>query len=104
MTGASTTTWWVIGYAVGAAVVVVAATLIVTIILLARRIVRQAAEITLALDGAMRNTSPLFDVANVNHSIESLTRGLQRLRGEQGVEDERGPLGRAVAKIRPGGE
>src|ERR687886_1362574 len=90
MLGISTTAWWAIGYAVGGAVVLVAAALLITIILLARRIVRQAAAITFALDGAMRNTNALFDVANVNHSIESITRGLNRARGESGgVEDER---------------
>lgn len=103
MLALSTTAWWAIGYAIGGAVVLVAATLLVTIILLARRIVGQTAAITLALDGAMRNTNPLFDVANVNHSLESITRGLKRLRGEQGIEDERGVLRRAASRLRPGG-
>ena len=90
MLAVSTTGWWVLGAIVAAAVVAVAATLLIAIILLARRIVGQTAAITYALDGAMRNTNALFDVANVNHSIESITRGLNRARGESGgVEDER---------------
>ena len=86
----STTGWWILGYAVGAAVVVIAATLLVVINLLARRIVHQTAEITLALDGAVRNTDSLFDLGMVNHSLESLTRGIKKLAGEEGSEDERG--------------
>ena len=90
----STTGWWILGYAVAGAVVLIAASLLITINLLARRIVTQAAEITRALDGAMRNTEPLFDVAMVNHALESITRGLKSLVGEEGAEDERGLLGR----------
>jgi len=91
MTLALTTTgWWIVGYAVGGVVVLIAATLLIAINLLARRIVRQTAEITLALDGAMRNTNPLFDLGMVNHSLEAVTRGLKKLSGEQGDEDERG--------------
>jgi hypothetical protein len=90
MIGLTTTAWWAIGYAIGGAVVLVAASLIVVIILLARRIVGQTAEITLALDGAMRNTTPLFDIGMMNHGLESITRGLKKLAGEEGPEDERG--------------
>ena len=90
----STTGWWIVGYAVAGAVVLIAASLLIAINLLARRIVTQAAEITRALDGAMRNTEPLFDVAMVNHALESITRGLKKLAGEEGPEDERGLLGR----------
>jgi hypothetical protein len=102
----STTTWWAIGFAVAGAVVLVAATLLVTIIALARRIVRQAAAITLALDGAMRNTNALFELASMNHTIESITRGLRKLRGGGSQEDERGLLGRVastVSRLAPGG-
>ena len=95
----STTAWWIVGYAIGGAVVLIAAALLVTIILLARRIVTQAAAITLALDGAMRNTNPLFDLASVNHGLESITRGLAKLRGEpKGLEDERG-LWRRISSV-----
>jgi|SRR5919204_6151254 hypothetical protein len=104
MLGVSTTVWWAIGYGVGGAVVLVAAALLVAIILLARRIVRQAIAITYALDGAMRNTIPLFDVANVNHTIESVTRGLEKARGEpKGIEDERSLLQRVRGRRRGGG-
>src|SRR5215210_6684676 len=83
------TAWWVIGYAVGVGGVLVAAALLLTIIFLARRIVRQEAEIALALDGAMRNTKHLFDLGMVNHTIDSLTRGLKEMSGEEGAKDER---------------
>ena len=99
----STTAWWAIGYAAAGAVVLIAAALLIAIILLARRVVRQTAAITMALDGAMRNTSPLFDVANVNHSLESIARGLRRARGDSaGAEDERS-LGQRVRSWLPGG-
>jgi hypothetical protein len=104
MLAVSTTAWWTIGYAIGGAVVLVAATLLIAIILLAQRIVRRAAAITLALDGAMRNTNPLFDLAAVNHSIESITRGLQRARGESGgQQDERSVVQRVRSRLRGGG-
>jgi hypothetical protein len=92
MIGLTTTGWWVLGYAVGGAVVLVAATLLILIIVLARRIVRQTGTITLALDGAMRNTTPLYDIGLMNHALESITRGLKQLAGEEGSEDERGIL------------
>jgi hypothetical protein len=99
----STTAWWVIGSIVAGAVVAIAATLLISIILLARRIVGQTVAITYALDGAMRNTNALFDVADVNNSIESITRGLRRARGgSAGAEDERS-LGERVRSWLPGG-
>jgi|SRR5437879_3578226 len=102
MVALSTTAWWAIGFAIGGAVVVVAATLLVTIILLARRIVRQTQEITRALDGARRNTAPLFELARTNHTIESIIRGLKALRGEEGPQDERGVAAR-ISTLLPGG-
>ena len=95
----TTTGWWILGYAVGAAVVLIAASLLIVINLLARRIARQTAEITLALDGAVRNTDPLFDVAMVNHTLESLTRGIKKLAGEEGQEDERGVWQRLTSRL-----
>ena len=104
MAAVSTTAWWAVGFAVGGAVVVVAAALLITIIVLARRIVHQAAEITLALDGAMRNTNPLFDLAGVNHSLESIARALKEIRGEgQGGEDERRLVERVRSRLTPSG-
>jgi hypothetical protein len=73
--------WWIVGWAIGAAVVVVAAVLLLTIVALGRRIVRQADEITTALDGARENTTPLFDVTRTNLAIDRITRGLARARG-----------------------
>jgi hypothetical protein len=95
----TTTGWWILGYGVGAAVVLVAATLLVAINLLARRIARQSAEITLALDGAMRNTIPLFELGVVNHSLESLARGVKKVAGEEGGEDERGLVRRITSVL-----
>jgi hypothetical protein len=98
----STTAWWILGFAVAGAVVLVAATLLVTIILLARRIAAQTAAITLALDGAMRNTNPLFDLASLNHALESITRGIAKIRGHsKGIEDERS-LGQRIRSRLPG--
>jgi hypothetical protein len=95
----TTTGWWILGYAVGGIVVLIAATLLVVINLLARRIVHQTAEITLVLDGAVRNTNPLFDLGMVNHSLESLTRGIKELAGEEGAEDERGVWRRITSAL-----
>ena len=99
----STTVWWILGYAAGAAAVVVAATLVLLVIALARRIVAQARAIESALLGAHRNTESLYDIAMMNHAIESITRGLKRGLGEQGIEDERGPLSRLASKVLPWG-
>jgi hypothetical protein len=97
----STTGWWILGYAVAGAVVLLAATLLIAIILLARRIVTQAAEISRALDGSMRNTDPLFDLANLNHALGSITRGLEKLRGDPtGVVDERSLGSRMRSRLR----
>jgi hypothetical protein len=78
----TTTQWWVLGWALGALVVVVAAALLIVIILLARRIVRQAGEIVVALEGARANTDALFDVAATNHTLDRVTRGLRAARGK----------------------
>ena len=77
----STTAWWAIGFAISGEVVLVAALLLIVIIMLARRIARQAREITAALDGARANTTPLFAVANVSHALERIVVGLRALRG-----------------------
>ena len=71
--------WW-IGWAVALVVVLIAATLLLTIIALGRRIVRQADDITAAIDGARENTTPLFDVSGTNSAIDRITRGLRAVR------------------------
>lgn len=63
---------WTIGWLGGAAVVVTAATLLVTIIGLARRITRQAEEITAALDGVELHTRPLWKVSEVNAALSQV--------------------------------
>jgi hypothetical protein len=73
-------TWWVVGWAIGVAVVAVAAALLIAIIGLGRRIVRQAHDITQALDGARDHTTPLFDVTRTNLAIDRITRGLAAVR------------------------
>jgi hypothetical protein len=71
---------WIVGWAVGAVVVLLAAALLLSIIALGRRITRQAQDITAALDGARENTEPLFDISRSNLAIDSITRGLHRVR------------------------
>ena len=74
--------WW-IGWAVALVVILIAATLLLTIIALGRRIVRQAGEITAAIDGGRENTTPLFDVTRTNSAIDRITRGLRAVRTGQ---------------------
>ena len=71
--------WW-IGWGVALVVILIAATLLLTIIALGRRIVRQADEITAAIDGGRENTTPLFDVTRTNSAIDRITRGLRAVR------------------------
>jgi hypothetical protein len=73
-------TGWIIGWAIGLVVVLLAAVLLLAIIGSGRRIVRQADDITSALDGARRNTEPLFDVTRTNLALDRITRGLRRVR------------------------
>jgi hypothetical protein len=72
--------WWVVGWAVGVVVILIAAALLLAIIGLGRRIVRQAGDITAALDGARENTTPLFDVTRTNLAVDQITRGLRTVR------------------------
>ena len=73
-------TWWYVGWAIAAAVVVIAATLLLAIIFLGRRVARQADDITEALDGARRNTDPLWDVKKININLDRIVRGLEAAR------------------------
>lgn len=82
MLAVSTTGWWVIGFVLGSVVVLLAAALLLTIIALGRRIVRQAGEIVVALDGARANTAPLFDVTRTNLALDRITRDLRVVREE----------------------
>jgi len=99
----STTGWWTIGFVVGGLVVVVAAAMLLILIALARRITRQAHDVEAALRGAHRNTESLFDIAMMNHALESITRGVRRARHEQEPEESPAWLARLAAKILPGG-
>jgi len=73
-------TAWYVGWAIGLVVVLIAALLLIVVIGLGRRVVRQADDITIALDGARENTTPLFDVTRTNLAIDRITRGLRRVR------------------------
>ena len=71
---------WVLGWGIAGVVVALAAGLLVTIVALCRRIVRQAEDITRALDGAHANSTALFDVTRTNAAIASITADLRRVR------------------------
>jgi hypothetical protein len=72
--------WWYVGWVVGVVVILIAALLLLAIIGLGRRIVRQADEITEALDGAREHTAPMFDVTRTNLALDQITRGLRKVR------------------------
>jgi len=71
---------WYVGWAIGLVVVLLAAGLLLAIIALGRRIAREAADITQALDGARANTNALWDVRNTNHVLDRITRDLAAAR------------------------
>lgn len=71
---------WIGGWAAGGAVVAIAAGLILTLVGFGRRIVRQAGEITEALNGAQANTRSLFAVTETNTTIERVTARLRAVR------------------------
>ena len=72
--------WWIFGWIVGGVVVLLAAGLLLAIIALGRRIVRQAEDITAALDGARENSDGLWEVKRTNLAIDRITRGLAAAR------------------------
>jgi hypothetical protein len=72
--------WWIVGWVGGVVVVAAVAVLVLAITALAQRIVRQAEDITAALDGARENTAPLFEVRRTNSAIDRITRGLRSVR------------------------
>lgn len=74
--------WWIFGWIGGALVVVIAAGLLLAIIALGRRIVRQADEITEALDGGRQHTNALWEVKKTNLALARVTRGLAEARRE----------------------
>lgn len=74
---------WIVGWSVGAVVVLIAALLLLAIIGLGRRIVRQAEDITRALDGTREHTTPMFDLSVTNLAIDRVARGLARVRQER---------------------
>jgi len=74
--------WW-IGWAVALVVILLAAALLVLVIWLARNVVRQADDITAAIDGARENTTSLFDVTRTNLAVDTITRDLRAVRTEE---------------------
>lgn len=79
MTAAISAGWW-IGWAVAVVVILIAALLLLAIIALGRRIAGQANEITAALDGARRDTAPLYGLQDTNAALDRITRGLHDAR------------------------
>ena len=77
---------WILGWVLSTVVVAIAASLLVAIILLCRRIVRQAEDITRALDSARENTTGLFGVTATNSAIESITTDLRAVREGMAAE------------------
>ena len=73
-------TWWIVGWVGGFVVVALVAVLVLVIAALARQVMRQADEITAALDGTRANTDALFAVKQTNMAIDRITRGLRRVR------------------------
>ena len=71
---------WYVGWGVGLFVVLLAAALLLVNISIARRIARQAGDITKALDGTKVNTDPLWDVRATNHTADRITRNLAAAR------------------------
>jgi hypothetical protein len=71
--------WW-IGWAVALVVILLAAALLLAIIGLGRRIVRQADDITAALDGTREHTTALFDLTRTNFAIDRIARDLREVR------------------------
>lgn len=71
---------WYVGWSIGLVVVLLAAGLLLLNISIARRIARQAADITAALDGTKANTDPLWDVRATNHTADRITRHLAAAR------------------------
>jgi hypothetical protein len=80
--------WW-IGWGVALVVILLAAALLLAIIGLGRRIVRQADDITAALDGSREHTTPLFDVTRTNFAVDRIARDLRTVRTGQVSEPER---------------
>ncbi|HEV8055139.1 MAG TPA: hypothetical protein VGP51_01495 [Nocardioidaceae bacterium] len=74
--------WWV-GWTVGTVVVVIAALLLLAIIGLGRRIIRQAQDITGALDSTRTNTNSMFDLSRTNLALDRTVRSLARAREER---------------------
>lgn len=72
--------WWLVGWVIAAVVVAIAAALLLAVIALGRRIVRQADDITAALDGARENTLPLYEVKRTNLALDRVTGGLAAAR------------------------
>lgn len=77
-------TRWHIAYYVAGAVLALVVALVAIILELARRINKQALDITAALDDSRANTLPLWDVASVNRGLENIVKGAATARQSLG--------------------
>lgn len=73
-------TGWLIGYIIGGAVVVIVAVLAITLILQARKIGAQAADILRALEAGRDNTAGLWEVDDVNRSLDTVRKSARSAR------------------------
>lgn len=71
---------WYIAYYVAAAILAVVVALVAIILELARRINKQALDITQALDDSRQNTLPLWDVAGANRGLQAIVKNAQTAR------------------------
>jgi hypothetical protein len=71
---------WRAGWLAGGGVVVVAAGLLLDITARARRIAREAEQITASLDRATENTAVLFELTTTNLRLDQAARRLRELR------------------------
>lgn len=72
---------WRAGWAAGGGVVLIAAGLLLEITARAKRIAREAEEITAALDKATENSAVLFELTATNLALDRAARRLSELRG-----------------------
>lgn len=77
-------TGWYIAYIITGAVIALVVVLVAAILEYARRIGRQAMEITEALDDTRVQTMPLWDVSAVTKGLNQATEALARIRLQGG--------------------
>ena len=73
-------TEWLIGYLIGGLVVLIVAVLAIILILQARKIGDQAMDILVALEEGRDNTRGLWDIDEVNRSLDSIRQSAREAR------------------------